>query len=145
MLLPPPFVANTEMINAIIETPGGSSNKFEYDPATGLFKFGKTLPFGTVFPAAFGFIPGTKGEDGDPLDILILIEDKTFPGCWIECRLIGVIGIAQKDARKKKWQRNDRFIGVPAKAEHFSGIKDIHDINKKKVNELSSFLNYYKI
>src|ERR1041384_6884886 len=72
MKLPKPFTGKGDLVNAIIETPSGSRNKFEFDQATGLFKLSKVLPGGTDFPLDMGFIPGTKAGDGDPLDILLI-------------------------------------------------------------------------
>src|SRR6266545_3570339 len=82
-------------INVIIDTPRGSRNKFKYDEEHELFKLGGVLPSGAVFPFDFGFIPGTRGEDGDALDVLMLIDEPTFVGCLVLARLIGVIEAEQ--------------------------------------------------
>ena len=81
----------SETLNVIIDTPKGSRNKFEFDETQGLFKLRGVLPVGASFPFDFGFIPSTKGGDGDPLDALVLMDEPAFPGCLIEARLIGVI------------------------------------------------------
>ncbi|MGI8582876.1 MAG: inorganic diphosphatase [Chitinophagaceae bacterium] len=86
MTLPKTFVADTKYINVIIETPKGSRNKYTFDPETELFKLTKILPEGLNFPLHFGFIPGTKGEDGDPLDVLVLMDEPSYPGNLIECK-----------------------------------------------------------
>src|SRR5690349_13619163 len=86
------------ILNAVIETPRGSRNKFKFDPATGAFELGKQLPAGAVFPYDFGFVPSTLGDDGDPLDVLVLLETATFPGCIVHVRLIGVIDGRQREA-----------------------------------------------
>src|ERR1700704_2993480 len=78
-------------INAIIDTPKGSRNKFKFDEKIGMFKLGGALPVGAVFPFDFGYIPSTRGGDGDPLDILILMDEPAFVGCLVPARLIGVI------------------------------------------------------
>jgi len=75
-------------ITAMIECPKGSNQKFDYDPAEKRFKLNKILPAGLVFPFDFGMIPGTKGEDGDPLDIIVISEGSAFPGCLVDCRII---------------------------------------------------------
>src|ERR1700686_5412939 len=80
---------------AIIETPKGYHNKFEYDPDSGLFMLGGGLPEGMMFPFDFGFVPSTLGEDGDPLDILVLMGPPACVGCLIEVRIIGVIKAEQ--------------------------------------------------
>jgi inorganic pyrophosphatase len=74
------------LLNVIIETVRGSQNKFNYDPAKYIFKLNKTLPMGTVFPFDFGFVPNTRAEDGDPIDVLVIMEQTAFPGCLIQCQ-----------------------------------------------------------
>ena len=72
-------------ISVIIETPKGSRNKLKYDPAKRMYKLSKVMPEGMVFPYDFGFVPSTKAEDGDPLDVLVLTDDPLFPGCFVDC------------------------------------------------------------
>src|SRR5437588_54678 len=84
-----PWDAKSGALNVIIETAKGSRNKLKYDSKRGLFQLGKVLPRGTIFPFDFGFIPSTRAEDGDPLDILVLMDEPTYPGCLICCRLPG--------------------------------------------------------
>jgi inorganic pyrophosphatase len=107
----PPIVKKTGEIHAIIETPKGSRNKFDFDVRTGLFEPGSAMPAGVEFPFEFGFVPGTVGGDGDPLDLLILMDAPTFVGCVVKSRLIGVIEAKQrmKDGTE---ERNDRLIAV---------------------------------
>ena len=78
-------------IQVIIETPKGSRNKFAFDPEQEVFALAKVLPAGMVFPYDFGFIPSTKAEDGDPTDVLVLMDEPAFPGVLVKCRVIGVI------------------------------------------------------
>jgi inorganic pyrophosphatase len=89
------------LTNAIVETPRGSQNKFDYDPKQGVFVLNKTLPMGTVFPFDFGFIPGTPGEDGDLLDILVIMEEPAYPGCLVRIRLLGVLKATQQEKKGK--------------------------------------------
>src|SRR5215217_4237747 len=105
----PPFENN--LLNIIIETPKGAQNKYTYDPLMEIFKLKKVLPMGTVFPFDFGFIPNTVGEDGDPLDVLIIMDEPAYPGCLVRCRLLGVLKAKQKEQQKPS-VRNDRFIAV---------------------------------
>lgn len=107
----PPFGPKSEYLNVVIETPGGSTSKFKYDETLGLFMFDKTLPLGICFPYPFGFIPSTKGEDGDPLDVLVITDEPTFVGCGMHAKLLGVIEAEQIEAGKT--ERNDRFIAIP--------------------------------
>lgn len=128
-------------ITAIIETPRGSSEKYNYDGKSKFFKLKKILPSGMVFPYDFGFIPKTKGEDGDPLDVIVLSEFKSFPGCMIECKLIGAITAEQ--SKKNKRIRNDRFLAVPAEGKMFSNINSIEDLPQETMNELEQFFKNY--
>jgi len=106
-----PFGPKSEYVNVIIETPKGSHTKFKYDPQHGMFMFDKVLPIGQTFPYDFGFLPSTKGGDGDPLDVLLLMDQPTFVGCLVRAKLLGVIEAEQTE--KGKTERNDRFIAIP--------------------------------
>ncbi|HEY6340123.1 MAG TPA: inorganic diphosphatase [Bryobacteraceae bacterium] len=106
--LPHRLDAKKGTCRAIIETPRGCRNKFDYDPESNLFKLGGLLPEGMMFPFDFGFIPSTLGEDGDPLDILVLMDAPAHVGCLIEVRLIGVIFAKQTEDGKK--ETNDRLL-----------------------------------
>jgi len=132
-----------EIITAIIETPRGSTEKYDYDEKSGFFKLKKILPSGMMFPYDFGFIPGTKGEDGDPLDIIIISEFHSFPGCMMDCRLIGALKAVQTE--KKKKIRNDRFIAIPVQSTTFKKIETANDLSHNTVEELEQFfINYNK-
>ena len=130
------------MINVIIETPKGSQNKFTYDPKTETFLLKKTLPMGTVFPFDFGFIPSTKGEDGDPLDILVIMEEPTFPGCLIRCRLLGSLNAVQKEKKGKEIE-NDRLVAVPVTSVLYASLQDVSDLNSGMVTEIENFFIDY--
>lgn len=108
----------------VIETPKGSSEKYDFDPASRFFVLSKILPAGMVFPYDFGFILGTKGADGDPLDVMVISEFKSFPGCLIKCRLLGAIKAEQKE-RDGTVVRNDRYIAVPVVSKAFKGVDAI--------------------
>src|SRR2546421_8211911 len=97
-------------VQVVIETPKGSRSKYAFDPDQRAFKLKKVLPEGMVFPHDFGFIPSTEAEDGDPLDVLLLMDQPAFPGCLVEARLIGVIEGEQSEDGKK--ERNDRLLAV---------------------------------
>jgi inorganic pyrophosphatase len=141
MKLPKAFTKNKD-VNVIIETPLKSRNKFVYDEASGLFKLKKAIPDGLAFPCDFGFIPNTKGDDGDPLDVVLLMDDYTFPGCLVECRVIGVIKVEEKKAKEKKI-RNDRFVAVPAESKDDTHIIHVNDLNKNKLKAITEFLSIY--
>jgi len=94
---------------AIIETPKGSRNKFDYDPESNLFMLAGLLPEGMMFPFDFGFIPSTKGEDGDPVDIMVLMDAPAHVGCMIDVRIIGIIDAEQtQEGQTKKNSRISR-------------------------------------
>src|SRR5438552_675478 len=108
----PSFDDETGNLNVIVETPQGSRIKYAYEPATGLFEMDKMLPSGMVFPFDFGFIPSTHGEDGDPLDVLVLSEAPLFAGCHVHAQMVGGLRAEQKE-RDQRVLRNDRLIAVP--------------------------------
>ena len=95
-----------------------------------------------VFPYDFGFVPHTRGEDGDPLDILVLSEFKTFPGCMMDCRLLGAI-VAYQTEKDGERVRNDRFIAVPIVSHHYDGVQSIEDLPQKLVEEIEHFFIAY--
>src|ERR1700756_2661221 len=118
-------------IQVIIETPKGSRNKFAFDPEQKVFQLMKVLPAGMAFPYDFGFIPSTKAEDGDPVDVLVLMDEPAFPGCLLKCRIVGVIEGEQ--GKKKQKERNDRIVAVEQANHSYSQIKHIRELGKKFV------------
>ncbi|MES2328849.1 MAG: inorganic diphosphatase [Bacteroidota bacterium] len=122
----------------IIESPKGSAQKYTYDADSNSLQLKKILPAGMVFPYDFGLIPGTLGEDGDPLDALLLNEYPTFPGCRVECRLIGALRAFQAEGRNKKI-RNDRFLFVNDDSPVFSQLHTITDIPSRLLTEIEWF------
>lgn len=131
-----------KLITVIVETPKGSAEKFDYEPEYKAFKLKKIMPSGMVFPYDFGFVPDTKGEDGDPLDVLILSEFKTFPGCMIDCRMIGAIAANQTE-KDGSTMRNDRFIVVPSVSHEYEGVNSIEDLPTALVDEMEHFFKAF--
>src|SRR5258708_20464997 len=84
-----------DLIQVIIETPKGSRNKYAFDPEQKVFELKKVLPAGMAFPYDFGFIPSTRAEDGDPTDVLVLMDEPAFPGCLLKCRPAAIFHAAQ--------------------------------------------------
>jgi len=141
MKLPDTF--SDEMnLHAIIETPRGSRNKFNYDEKLNLFKLKKVFPPGTSLPFPMGFIPQTKGEDGDPLDVFVLTEDDTYPGCLIETRVIGILK-ARQTGVNDKLIRNDRFLAVPIASKELEGIIEVSQYDQQKLQSIIDFCVYY--
>jgi inorganic pyrophosphatase len=131
-------------VDVIIETPKGSTQKYDYDPKKKLFELNKILPSGMIFPYDFGFVPDTKGDDGDPLDVIVISEFNSFPGCMIKCRLIGVIKAEQSaKAGKSKMIRNDRYLAIPKYSNIFEKINSCEDLPAKTLSELEDFFVYY--
>jgi inorganic pyrophosphatase len=130
------------IVTVIIESPKGFSQKFDYEPESKRFKLNKILPAGLVFPFDFGMIPGTKGEDGDPLDVMVVAESGTFPGCLIDCRLIGCFQ-AEQTERDGKTMRNDRFIGVPEVSHLYSETNNLDELPEAILNQLEAFFKNY--
>src|ERR1700710_1165320 len=124
---------------ALIESPKGFNQKFDYDPKEKRFKLNKILPAGLVFPFDFGMVPGTKGEDGDPLDIIVIDENATFPGCLVDCRIIGALK-AEQTERDGKTMRNDRFLGIPVVSQLFPNVNELDQLPENIINQLEHFL-----
>ncbi len=134
----PALLKKTEEIHAIVETPKGSRNKFDFDPQTGLFELGSAMPAGVEFPFEFGFIPVTLGEDGDPLDLLILMDAPTFVGCKVKARLIGVIEAKQKE-KGKTAERNDRLIAVAVESRRHQNVRSLNELPEELLREIEQF------
>ena len=131
-------------VQIIIETPKGSRNKYKFDPKQRTFKLNRVLPDGMMFPYDFGFVPSTQAEDGDPIDVLLLMDSSAFPGCLIEGRLIGVIEGEQTEQDGKK-ERNDRLVAAASHSHTHSDVKNISELNPKLLKELGEFFaNYHK-
>jgi inorganic pyrophosphatase len=128
------------LIEAIVETPKGSRNKYKHDEERNAFILKKTLPLGAVFPFDFGFVPGTKAQDGDPIDILILMEESAFTGCFVKCRIIGAIKAEQT---KNKTVRNDRLIAVAEASSIYGHITELNQLHPGIIDEIEHFFISY--
>ena len=139
-----PISKEDGMLQVIIETPKGSRNKYAFDPEQEIFALTKVLPAGMAFPYDFGFLPRTIAGDGDPIDVLVLMDEPAFPGCLLRARLIGVIEGEQVDQGKKI--RNDRLVAI-AEANHmYVNIQKIKDLPAQFLRELEDFfVNYHKL
>jgi inorganic pyrophosphatase len=134
----------SDIQQVIVETPGGSRNKYKLDEQTGRIKLSKVMPEGMVFPFDFGYFPDTKGEDGDPLDVLVLSDEPTFPGCQITCRLIGVLLAQQKE--KTKEVRNDRIVAIAEASVLYSEVKQLGDLSPVLLKQIDDFfVNYQRV
>ena len=135
----------TDAVRAVIETPKGSRNKFRYVPDCDCFELATTLPEGMAFPFDFGFIPSTLGDDGDPLDVLVMMDSPVFAGCVLQCRLIGVIEAREKE-RGKRWERNDRLIAVAKHARTHDGLQTLKQLPPHMLDDIKAFfVDYNKL
>lgn len=130
-----PFDPETHELNVIVETPKGSRNKFEFDNKYGIFKLSGVLPAGANFPFDFGFVPATLGGDGDPLDVLVLMDEAAFTGCLVPSRLIGVI-TAEQTERDGETMRNDRMLAVAADSRTHRGLESIDQLARNPGGEI---------
>jgi inorganic pyrophosphatase len=131
-----------DVVQVVIETPRGSRNKYAFDPDQRVFILKKVLPEGMVFPHDFGFIPSTEADDGDPIDVLVLMDQPAFPGCVVQARLVGVIEGEQTE--KGKTERNDRLIAVSETSHTHSDVRSIKDLNESLLHEVEQFfVNYH--
>ena len=131
-------------VQVIIETPKGSRNKYAWDAEQQVFALKKVLPEGMVFPHDFGFIPSTEGDDGDPIDVLILMDQPAFTGCLVKSRLVGVIEGEQ--TKKGKKMRNDRLLAVAESSHTHSNVCSIKDLNDDLLREIEKFfVNYLEL
>jgi inorganic pyrophosphatase len=136
-----PFDPKSKTIQVIIETPRNCRNKFKFDPADGLFELGSVLPAGFVFPYDFGFVPGTIADDGDPVDVLLLMDAPAFPGCRVMARLVGVIEAEQTEDGKT--ERNDRLVAVAAEAHDYRELESLKDVSQHLLEEIEHFFESY--
>jgi inorganic pyrophosphatase len=132
-------VTNSDTIDVVVEIPRGSRNKYEMDHHTGVIRLDRRLFSATVYPADYGFIPDTLGEDGDPLDALVLLEDPTFPGCWVTARPVGVFWMEDEKGPDAK------IICVPPDEPRWNGIDELDQLPLHLLNEIEHFFDVYKM
>src|ERR1700759_2344255 len=121
-----------------VEIPKGQRNKYEVDHATGRIRLDRTLFTSTQYPADYGFIEGTLGQDGDPLDALVLIAEPTFPGCLVRARAIGMFRMTDEKGR------DDKVLCVPAEDPRQEHLRDIHHLGEFDRMEIQHFFTVYK-
>ena len=138
-LLSLPTRSKNGSIHVVVESPRGSRVKIKYEPELRAFKFSRPLVAGLFYPYDWGFIPGTVGPDGDPLDAMVFSDVATFPGVVIECRPLGVLRLEQNRKRAKGRERNDRLIVIPTKMPRFDSFKSPKDLPVRWRQELEDF------
>jgi inorganic pyrophosphatase len=127
-----------DKITAVVEIPSGSRNKYELDKATGLFRLDRVLYSAVSYPGDYGLIPRTLHEDGDPLDILVTVEEPTFTGCQIAVRPIGVLKMLDRG------EPDDKILGVPWDDPRYEEYYDIADFPQHYLKEIEHFFLIYK-
>jgi inorganic pyrophosphatase len=139
----PPRDAKTGLVNVVVDTPRGSRNKYKIDEELGVLKLSRILPAGHSFPFDFGSIPGTRAEDGDALDVMVLVEEPSFPGCLLQVRLIGVL--TGRQTEKRKTIRNDRLLAVPETEVNKPAVRTIDDVDPARLVQIQHFFFSYNL
>jgi inorganic pyrophosphatase len=127
--------ACSEQANSII-------SKIRLTEKTGRMRFSKVLPEGMMFPYDFGFIPDTEAEDGDPMDVLALSDEPMFPGCELQCRIVGVLRAKQRENGKENW--NDRLIAVVEGSVLCAGVNQLSDLEPAVLKQVEQFFTNYQ-
>ena len=129
------------LVQVIIDTPKGSRNKYKYDETLGVFRLSKILPLGMAFPYDFGYVPGTRAEDGDALDALIVGEEPLFPGCLVTVRLLGVLQAEQNESGRTF--RNDRLVGMVKTQMNEPDLQSLEALGERRLEEIEQFFMAY--
>jgi inorganic pyrophosphatase len=126
------------IVNAVVEIPVGSNHKYKYDGTLGGFRLDRVLYSPVHYPVDYGFIPGTRAEDKDPVDILILISRPTFPGCLLEVRPVGMLGMVDDNGLDEK------ILAVAQRDPRYQRIEDLTNLEPHLLKEIEQFFNIYK-
>jgi inorganic pyrophosphatase len=126
-------------INVLVEIPAGSRNKYEYDNRLGRIRLSRTLYTAVRYPIDYGFVPGTRAPDGDPLDVLVMVEEPTFPGCILSVRLIGLL-VMEDDGGVA----DTKLLAVPVNEPRFASYQDVTDVPAHRLAEIEHFFSIYK-
>ena len=132
-----------ESIDVFVETPKGSRAKYEWDHRRGGLRLDRRLYSATVFPADYGYVADTRGADGEPLDVLVLSEDGTFPGCWVSARAIGVFWITYEGEGEDQ-VREAKIVAVPEADPNWEEVHELSDLPQHRLDEISHFFDVYK-
>lgn len=125
-------------VNAVIEVPKGERNKYEYDPELGVFKLDRVLYASVHYPTAYGFIPNTLAEDGDPLDVMVMTHGATFTGCLIEVRPVGLLKMRDDKGI------DDKVLSVPVNDPLYNSVRKLADLPPHLPSEIEHFFTVYK-
>ena len=134
-----PLWTSSGCVHVVVETPRRARVKLAYEPELECFVMSRALMLGLAFPYDWGFLPSTLGEDGDPLDALIMHDAATSPGLVLRCRIAGALKVEQ--TQEGKSERNDRFIAVPDHDHRAKTLDDVHDLPKAVKSEIKKFFS----
>ncbi|ALF55855.1 inorganic pyrophosphatase [Nostoc piscinale CENA21] len=126
------------ILNVLIEIPGGSKNKYEYDKELEAFALDRVLYSSVRYPYDYGFVPNTLADDGDPLDGMVIIDEPTFPGCIIAARPIGMLEMIDGG------DRDEKILCVPDKDPRYTHVKSLNDVAPHRLDEIAEFFRTYK-
>jgi inorganic pyrophosphatase len=126
------------IVNVLIEIPGGSKNKYEFDKELNAFALDRVLYSSVKYPYDYGFVPNTLADDGDPLDGMVLMDEPTFPGCIIAARPIGFLEMIDGG------DRDEKMLCVPDKDPRYAHVKSLKDIAPHRLEEIAEFFRTYK-
>lgn len=126
------------LINVLVEIPGGSKNKYEFDKDLNAFSLDRVLFSSVQYPCDYGFVPNTLADDGDPLDGMVMMDQPTFPGCVIAARPIGMLEMIDGG------DRDEKILCVPAKDPRYAGVKSLDDVSPHRLDEIAEFFRSYK-
>lgn len=126
------------MIEVLVEIPKGSRNKYEFDERTGTFRLDRVLYSSVHYPTDYGFVPQTRAEDGDHLDVLLIVNEPTFTGCLVPARPVGVLRMRDEKGVDYK------ILAVPTGDPRFAQVQDLEDIPPHLLTEIENFFNIYK-
>lgn len=126
------------VLNVLIEIPGGSKNKYEFDKDMGAFILDRVLFSSVAYPYDYGFVPNTLADDGDPLDGMVIMDQPTFPGCVIASRPIGMLEMIDGG------DRDEKLLCVPTEDPRFKDVKSLDDIAQHRLDEIAEFFKTYK-
>lgn len=134
----PPFVGG-KTFRVVVESPRGSTAKLKFDPAVDAMTLSRPLTYGLTYPFDWGFVPGTRAADGDPLDAMLAWDTETFPGVVVPCRALGIVKVDQKSVRTGRRERNDRVVAMPLKAPRFDHLRKVADLPARIRREFETF------
>ncbi len=126
-------------VNVFVEIPKGSRNKYEYEEDLGMIALDRALHSAVHYPTDYGFVPGTRGTDGEPLDAMVMVDESTFPGCLVEARILGVLTVRSSSGRPEQ-----KLLAVPVREPRFAEYGDVSDVPGHLLREIEHFFEVFK-